>query len=151
MARLLILAHAPLASAFHAVAAHAFPELIDRIRVLDVQPGDAPEHVEIKARSLLAGGSGVDGETLVLTDVFGATPANVAQRLADGLRVRVLAGVNVPMLWRALNYAQLPLEELASRAMIGGSQGVMPIATTRPQNQTHTTNVHDSIDHHHQQ
>ncbi|MGY0197782.1 PTS sugar transporter subunit IIA [Leptothrix sp. BB-4] len=151
MARLLILAHAPLASALQAVAAHTFPELVDRIRVVDVQPGDQPEHVEVKARSLLAGGPGVDGETLVLTDVFGATPANVAQRLADGQRVRVIAGVNVPMLWRALNYAQLPLEELASRAMMGGSHGVMPIATTRPQNQAHTTNVHDSIEHHHQQ
>ncbi len=151
MARLLILAHAPLASAIQAVAAHAYPEQIDLIRALDVQAGDPPEQVEIKARSLLAGGAGIDGETLVLTDVFGATPANVAQKLADGQRVRVVAGVNVPMLWRALNYAHLPLEELANRAMIGGSQGVMHIANTRPQNQAHTTNVHDSIEHHHQQ
>ena len=151
MARLLILAHAPLASAFQAAAAHAFPELVDRIRVLDVQADDQPEPVEARARLLLATGDGVDGETLVLTDVFGATPANVAQRLADGQRVRVLAGINVPMLWRALNYAQLPLEELASRAMMGGTHGVMPIATTRPQNQVQTPTVHDSIDHHHQQ
>jgi len=151
MARLLILAHAPLASAYQAVAAHVFPEKVDLIRALDVSPGDLPEQVEGQARALLGAGEGVDAETLVLTDVFGATPANVAQRLADGLRVRVLAGINVPMLWRALNYAHLPLEELASRAMIGGSQGVMPIANTRPQNQAHTTNVHDSFDDHHQQ
>lgn len=151
MARLLILAHAPLASALRAVAEHTFPELVDRIQVLDVAAQEPPEQVERRARDLLAHGAEGDPEVLVLTDVFGATPANVAQRLADGARIRVLAGVNVPMLWRALNYALLPLDELVSRAMIGATQGVLPIASTRPQNQAQPPNVHDSHDHHHQQ
>ena len=55
MARLLILAHAPLASAFQAAAAHTFPELVDRIRVLDVQADDQPEPVEASARLLREG------------------------------------------------------------------------------------------------
>jgi PTS system ascorbate-specific IIA component len=151
MARLLILAHAPLASALRAVAEHTFPELVDRVQALDVAPNEPPEQVERRARELLIDGAESDPEALVLTDVFGATPANVAQRLADGGRVRVLAGVNVPMLWRALNYARLPLDELVSRAMIGATQGVLPIASTRPQNQVQPPNVHDSHDHHHQQ
>jgi PTS system ascorbate-specific IIA component len=41
---------------------------------------------------------------LVLTDVFGATPSNVAQRLTDGVEVRLVTGVNVPMLWRLLSH-----------------------------------------------
>jgi mannose PTS system EIIA component len=94
MARLLILAHAPLASALRAVAEHTFPELVDRVQALDVAAHEPPEQVERRARELLANGAESDPEALVLTDVFGATPANVAQRLADGARVRVLAGVN---------------------------------------------------------
>ncbi|MEY8878782.1 MAG: PTS sugar transporter subunit IIA [Leptothrix sp. (in: b-proteobacteria)] len=150
MARLLILAHAPLASALRAVAEHTFPELVDRIEALDVGPQEAPEQVERRARDWLAQ-PGSDPDALVLTDVFGATPANVAQRLSDGSHVRVIAGVNVPMLWRALNYARLPLDELVSRALIGATQGVLPIASTRPQNQVQSITAHDSIDHHHQQ
>ena len=150
MARLLILAHAPLASAFQAVAAHTFPELVDRIRVVDVQPGDQPEHVEVKARSLLAGGPGVDGETLVLTDVFGATPSNGAERLA-GPQVQVLSGVNVPMLWRTLCYADESLEALVNRAVSGGNLGVIQVPVLRPQNQTQTTRRHDQNHAHHQQ
>jgi PTS system ascorbate-specific IIA component len=151
MARLLLLAHAPLASALRAVAEHAFPELVDRVLALDVAPQESPEQVERRVLALLSEGAAGDPEVLVLTDVFGATPANVAQRLADGSRIRVLAGANVPMLWRALNYAQQPLDDLVGRAMIGATQGVMAIASTRPQNQAQPPNVHDSHDHHHQQ
>ena len=154
MARLLIVAHAPLATALQAVAAHAFPELASRVRALDVAPQAAPEQVEAELRALLMppaeAGAEAD-ETLVLTDVFGASPCNIAQRLADGQRVRVLAGVNVPMLWRALNYATLPLDDLVSRSMAGGTQGVLPIASTRPQNQALSSRAHDPNHHHHQQ
>ena len=56
------------------------------------------------------------GEVLVLTDVFGATPSNIAQRLADGPQIKVVTGINVPMLWRVLNYAHEPLDALVARA-----------------------------------
>ena len=59
------------------------------------------------------------GEALILTDVFGATPCNTVQRLADGQHVKVITGVNVPMLWRALNYASEPLDTLVTRALAG--------------------------------
>jgi PTS system ascorbate-specific IIA component len=75
------------------------------------------------------------GDTLILADVFGATPCNAAQRLADGVRVRVVAGVNVPMLWRTLCYAQEPVESLVERALAGASQGVLQVTPTRPQQQ----------------
>ncbi len=146
MARLLILAHAPLATALHSVACHAFPELAAQVSALDVEPNVAADVVERRARALLVEG----GETLLLTDVFGATPANVAQRLADSARVRVVAGVNVPMLWRALNYAGLPLDELVTRTLAGGTQGIMPVATARPQNQASAPS-NDPQQHHHQQ
>jgi PTS system mannose-specific IIA component len=146
MARLLILAHAPLATALHTVACHAFPELAAQVSALDVEASAPADRVERQARALLSG-----GETLVLTDVFGATPANVAQRLADAGLVRVVAGVNVPMLWRALNYAGLPLDDLVARTLAGGTQGVMAVAIAKPQNQVSSPSHHDPQQHHHQQ
>ena len=89
--------------------------------------------------------------TLVLTDLFGATPCNIARQLAEHPGVRVVAGVNVSMLWRALNYRQKPLDEMVALALAGAAQGVMPVGVTRPQNQAQKPASHDSIDRHHQQ
>ncbi|MEQ1684244.1 MAG: hypothetical protein ABL916_11385 [Burkholderiaceae bacterium] len=134
MARLFIIAHAPLASALKAVAEHTFPDSASRLDVLDVTADMPPEEIESRARSVLA--KSPAAETLILTDVFGAMPATVAQRLGDGHQVRVLTGVNVPMLWRTLVYAAEPLDALVARALAGASQGVMQVATTKPQTQT---------------
>jgi PTS system ascorbate-specific IIA component len=90
-------------------------------------------------------------DALIFTDVFGATPCNVAQRLGDGASVRVIAGVNVPMLWRSLSYANEPLEALVARAMAGATQGVMQVATSRPQNQSMKPGGNDQEKYHHQQ
>jgi len=62
---------------------------------------------------------------LVLTDLFGSTPANIAQSLMDHPGVRVLTGINLPMLVRLLNYPALPLAELAAKAESGGRDGVL--------------------------
>jgi PTS system ascorbate-specific IIA component len=153
MARILILAHAPLASALLAVARHAFPECAERVQALDVAAEVGPEVTEARARELLAlDVEDDDGDdVLILTDVFGATPSNVAQRLSDGRRVRAIAGVNVPMLWRAITYAGQPLDDIVSRSMVGGTQGVLAVTSTRPQNQAFQANAHDPQHHHHQQ
>lgn len=148
MPGLLLLAHAPLAGALRAVAGHAFPECVEGLQALDVPPDWSAEQVEAELRRLLAD----QAETLILTDVFGATPTNVAQRLADGTHVRVVTGVNVPMLWRALCYRHEPMESLVARATAGGAQGVMPVSLPRPQNQTlDTTHTHAATHAHHQQ
>ncbi|HTJ04404.1 MAG TPA: PTS fructose transporter subunit IIA [Caldimonas sp.] len=133
MPGLLILAHAPLASALKAVAEHTFPDCAARVVALDVLPTMAVEEIESQGRVMLEQMS--EPDVLIFTDVFGATPCNVAQRLADGVHVKVVAGVNVPMLWRTLCYPAESLESLVARALAGATQGVMPVATARPQNQ----------------
>ncbi|WP_157271130.1 PTS sugar transporter subunit IIA [Azohydromonas aeria] len=125
MAGLLLIAHAPLASALQAVAAHAFPDCGAALQALDVGPDTSPDDAEARARVLLQRLEAQ--EVLVLTDVFGATPCNVAQRLADAPGVRVVAGVNVPMLWRTLCYAAEPLDALVARALAGAAQGVLQL------------------------
>ena len=126
MPNLLVIAHAPLASALRQVAEHTFPDCARTLTVLDVLPGMCADDVEAAARGLMASsGSASSPGWLVLTDVFGATPCNGAQRLA-GEAVQVLSGVSVPMLWRTLCYAwQKSLTELAQCAVKGAASGVI--------------------------
>lgn len=130
MARVLIVAHAPLASALHTVAQHIYPDCAATLVVLDVHEGESAEAVETRVRQSLG-----DGETLILADVAGATPCNAALRAADGKHSRVVTGVNVSMLWRALCYAHEPLDCLVTRAVEGGARGVTQLASAHPQNQ----------------
>ena len=109
---------------------HVFGEVPDRLKALDVM---AHEDAKLTlARAVEAADSIIsDKGLLVLTDIMGATPANVASRLAhmpefDG-RVRVIAGVNLPMLMRAIAYRAEPLDSATQKAMHGGQQGIIPI------------------------
>lgn len=156
MTAMLIVAHSPLASALKAVAQHTFPDCARRLDALDVPPDMAPEQIAQQLRALVLALN--DPEVLVLTDVFGATPCNVAQQLAlaDDLgAIKVVTGVNVPMLWRSLCYADDNLDALVARAVAGANQGIMQVAVSKPQNQSNkpgqNRNDHDQNPDHHQQ
>ena len=142
-----IIAHAPLASAFRQCVLHVFPENAVGVAALDVQPNMPPEETLAQARIMLAQIG--TPQTLVLTDIFGATPCNVAQKLVDGVSTRLLTGINLPMLLRAVSYRQEPLDALVARALAGATQGVMQVAVTAPQNQAQRK--HDQDSHEHQQ
>lgn len=153
MPGLFIIAHAPLASALKQAAGHCFPDTVEGLQALDVTLNLSGEELRAQAQTLLDKAQSADprGEVLILVDVFGATPCNTVQRLADGQKVKVVTGVNVPMLWRALNYAGEPLDALVTRALAGGTQGVMQIASNAPQNQASQPSAHDQNHSHHQQ
>lgn len=70
--------------------------------------------------TLLDSGSGV----VVLTDMFGGTPSNIANRLAKVYNVRIISGMNLPMVVRILNYASLGIDEVAAKAQEGGREGI---------------------------
>jgi PTS system mannose-specific IIA component len=122
---ILIIAHAPLASALRQCVAHVFPDRVQGVLALDVQ-ADTPlqESLDAARRAVAQFGG---APVLVLTDMLGATPCNVAKLLVDGMQARIIAGVNVPMLLRAVTYQQEPLDELAARALGGGTQGVLQV------------------------
>ncbi len=145
MNSLLIIAHAPLAHALRQCALHVFPDCGNAVMALDVQPNMPPEESLAAARILLS--QLRTPHTLVLTDVFGATPCNVAQKLVDGVKTRLVAGVNLPMLLRCMSYRSEALDLLAARAVAGGTQGVMQVAITAPQNQTKRNHDQDHYDH----
>lgn len=133
MNQILIIAHEPLAQAFRAAALHVFPDCGDRVHALDVLPHETPEQTLERARVLLQGMPCAD--TLVMTDLYGATPCNVVshmlerqQQLGCQEALRGVTGLNVPMLLRAVSYAGLPLQDMQERALAGGTQGVMPLS-----------------------
>ena len=151
MNAILIIAHAPLAHALRQCALHVFPDCGSHVAAIDVQPNLPPEETLATARialDQLTRAPAVKG-VLVLTDIFGATPSNVAQKLVDGVKSRLITGVNLPMLLRSVSYRNEPLEALVSRAVMGGTQGVMQVAVTAPQNQARRN--HDQEEHDHQQ
>ncbi len=146
MNHILIIAHAPLASALRACALHVFPDSGDAVSALDVSPNMPPAESVAQARVMMQQHG---ANTLLLTDVFGATPSNIAKQLTNGITSRLLTGVNLPMLLRAVTYRHESLDVLVQRALAGGSQGVMQVAAVAPQNQT--LKNHDSNDHQNQQ
>ena len=144
---ILIIAHAPLASALRQCVLHVFPDNPSGLAALDVQPNMPPEETLAQARIMLKQLGTTDA--LVLVDVFGATPCNVAQKLVDGVHSKLITGINLPMLLRTISYRHESLEALVARALIGATQGVMQVAVTAPQNQT--LRHHDKDQHEHQQ
>ncbi len=142
-----IIAHAPLASALRQCVLHVFPDNPAGVVALDVQPNLPPE--ETLAQALILFKQMGTSHALVLVDVFGATPCNVAQKLVDGVNSKLIAGINLPMLLRTVSYRHEPLDALVMRALAGGTQGVMQVAITAPQNQA--KRKHDPNDHDHQQ
>ena len=62
---------------------------------------------------------------LLLTDLFGATPSNIAQAIREAHNARLVTGLNLPMLIRVMNYPDLNLDELADEAVEGGQSGII--------------------------
>lgn len=91
--------------------------------VLEADWDCRPEELCARARRLVAQLDDGDG-VLVLTDMYGGTPSNIANSLGNDHKVAVVTGLNLPMLVRLLNYASLDLHEVAEKAYSGGRAGV---------------------------
>ena len=82
-----------------------------------------PERLSAESQYLLQQLNDGDG-VVVLTDMYGSTPSNIAYRLVDTGNVHVVSGINLPMLIRTLNYAALDLDALTQKALSGGREGI---------------------------
>lgn len=121
----LLITHPGVGSAMLHTATRIIGNTTPPVKCLEVPPDAAVKPVCERARSMLKvlnRGAGV----LVLTDLYGATPDNIAREVAtadaDSL---VLSGLNLPMLVRVFNYPQDDLDTLAVKAAEGGTRGIM--------------------------
>ena len=94
------------------------------IAQLGVAAQDDPLDILPLARLLLREVDSGEG-VLVMTDVYGATPGNLALKLLEPGRIEGVAGVNLPMLLRALTYRDKDMETLITRSIAGGRDGVL--------------------------
>ncbi len=97
-----------------------FPTAADYLRVeYSFETTTAKKQALAKIKFLDEG----DG-VLILTDLFGATPHNISTHLKN-VKCEVISGLNLPMLLRSFNYANLSLTELARKAAQGGQEGIV--------------------------
>ena len=120
----LLLTHESMGDALIETSRHLLGRVSLKVDALAIPPGSdidfSMEAVASRIRSLDSG----DG-VLVLTDVFGATPSNVLDRIAPTrVATKRGSGLNLPMLLRVLNYPEQSLAELAQTAEQGGRAGI---------------------------
>lgn len=123
MVGVLIISHGELGLCLADCARHVLGRVPDNLAIIGVEKQDNPDARLLDAQALIDkidDGSGV----LVLSDMLGGTPCNIASRLRKRGVVEVVAGVNLPMLVRALSYSAQPLEVVVSKAITGGLEGV---------------------------
>ena len=124
MIGILIVSHGTLGESLIHSASHVLGKRPLFLRQLGVTVHDDPDAILPVAEDLirfLDQGQGV----LVLTDIYGATPSNIAVKLLQPGRVEGLAGVNLPMLVRALTYRDEPLAVVLEKSLSGASEGIL--------------------------
>jgi len=130
MAGIIIVAHTPLASALLEFVEHIYGQVPEHIFAVNVPPHEDSK-ITLNKLQELVDTLHSENEVLVITDIMGATPSNVASRLINksnhGRDIQVLTGVNLPMLLRAVSHRHEPLSEIVEKSLQGGQQGVMRI------------------------
>lgn len=124
MVGILLVSHGAFGESLIHCASHVLGKRPLYLRQVGVTVHDDPDAIIPVAEDLirfLDQGAGV----LVMTDIFGATPSNIAMRVLKAGRVEGIAGVNLPMLIRALTYRDEGLEVVIQKALSGGSEGVV--------------------------
>ena len=120
---LLIITHESIAKAIVDTAVHMLGRSPLGVGLLPAPRDCDPDALRREAHRQIERLDQGDG-VLVLTDIYGSTPSNVACSLVDGKRVLAVSGINLPMLVRVMNYPQLSLGGLAEKAVSGGRDGV---------------------------
>lgn len=124
MIGIFLLTHAAYGEALIQCACHVMNKRPPQIIQLGMSAQDDPLDALPLVRNMLNlvdTGRGV----LILTDIYGATPSNTAMKLLEPGRIEGIAGVNLPMLLRALNHRDKDMETLVTRTIAGGRDGVL--------------------------
>ncbi|NWG31880.1 MAG: PTS fructose transporter subunit IIA [Rhodocyclaceae bacterium] len=124
MIGILLITHDTLGEALLQCACHVLNKRPLQLLQLGVAAGDDPNDLLPLAKKMLKLVDSGDG-VLILTDIYGASPANLAGKLLKPGHVEGIAGVNLPMLLRALSYRDKDMETLLKRTTGGGRDGVL--------------------------
>lgn len=124
MIGIMVVAHNALGESLVDCVKHVLGEVPHNLAVLSVYAGDDPQQKLADGHKLIGqldSGNGV----LILADIFGATPSNIARQLCHAEHVMGVAGVNLPMLLRVVCHPNKALPELARIALEGGRECIV--------------------------
>ena len=126
MVNILIVTHNKIGVEILKSAETILGKCIPSVKTISIPGNLKPEELGLYADQIrsdidsLEKGDGV----LILTDIFGATPSNLVHYFSSSHHVKILSGLNLPMLIRILNYAEQPLELLAKIGIVGANKGI---------------------------
>ena len=126
MIGILIITHGTLAESLVHCASHVLNKRPPRLKQLGVTAQDDPTLLLPQARNLVMELDAGDG-VLILTDMYGGTPSNLAAKLVTPDKVEAVAGVSLPMLIRVLTYRDRDLQTIVTKAISGGCEGVLRV------------------------
>ena len=125
MVGLLVITHNNVGGALFDAAISVLGECPLPFEILPVSQNCDPEERYQKALGYIGKLNQADG-VLVITDMYGSTPSNIATKLAQD-NVTIVTGINLPMLVRVMNYPTLSLEKLSNKAVSAGQTGVIAV------------------------
>ena len=123
MTGILVVAHNALGESLVDCVKHVLAEVPHNLKVLSVYAGDDPQQKLAEGQALIRQLD--SGGVLILADIFGATPSNIAWQLCHAEHVMGVAGVNLPMLLRVVCHPNKALPELARIALEGGRECIV--------------------------
>lgn len=125
---ILLITHFEMAQAFLKTITHILGSLPPNVDFVELKPDCIPHHLldETLHKIKIMQTNGVNG-VLVLTDIFGASPCNLANLLLKENNVEVLSGLNLGMLLRAVGYRHLDLQQMCQKAQNGALESVMNV------------------------
>jgi len=126
MIGVLIVAHGSLGDSLVQAVTHVLGARPPQFEVISVAASDDPAALLPAARATIDRLDTGDG-VVVFSDIFGATPSNLAGKLVKPGRIELIAGVNLPMLVRAFTYRTRGLDTLVKKAISGGCEGVLHV------------------------
>jgi PTS system mannose-specific IIA component len=130
MVSIFIISHSEIANSFAYCLEHIMNKRVDNLVILPVKKSEAPDSIVARAREIIERQLQKAQGVLILSDIFGATPSNIASKLIIANKVELITGLNLPMLVRAISYSHCSLDLCINKALAGGIDGIIHVGAT---------------------
>lgn len=127
MVNIFIISHSEIANSFAYCLEHIMNKRVDNLVILPVKKAESPDSILGRAQEMLELQLQTADSILILSDIFGATPSNIASKLVKPGVVELITGLNLPMLIRAISYSSSSLRECIKKSLDGGLNGIVHI------------------------
>jgi PTS system ascorbate-specific IIA component len=120
--KILLLTHGSVGHAMLEALENTLQKAVEDISAISVSPNLDPEKLQSEIGALATSES--QNNLLILTDLFGSTPCNIATKFFKKQKVAIVSGVNFGMLIKSVNYLHLPFDQLVDKACQGGKEAI---------------------------